>query len=222
MDIATTDETLRAALRSAFAAGVQGGDSAHDLAHAERVWANARTIRAAEGQGSARVLMAAAYLHDLVSLPKDDPARARASTLAAAAARPVVLRLGFDEDEAGAVCHAIVAHSFSAAVTPRTPEARMLRDADRLEALGAIGIARNFAVSGALGQAFFDPEDPFAWHRPLDDARFALDHWAVKLLRLPETMCTRAGRRLAEARCADMRAFLAMLARDLGTPPPEW
>jgi uncharacterized protein len=73
-------------------------------------------------------------------------------------------------------------------------EACIVQDADRLEALGAIGLARVFAVSGALGVALFDAEDPFADARTLDDRKFALDHFQTKLLRLPETMQTEIGR----------------------------
>ena len=80
-----------------------------------------------------------------------------------------------------------------------------LGDLDRLEALGAIGIARCFAVSGALGRSLFDQNDPFAHGRAADDSRFALDHFAVKLLRLPETFLTATGKRLAEGRAAAMR-----------------
>ncbi|HDO7482899.1 TPA: HD domain-containing protein, partial [Escherichia coli] len=75
----------------------------------------------------------------------------------------------FPAEKIEAVCHAIAAHSFSAQIAPLTTEAKIVQDADRLEALGAIGLARVFAVSGALGLALFDGEDPFAQHRPLDD-----------------------------------------------------
>ncbi|STF26181.1 putative phosphohydrolase [Escherichia coli] len=81
---------------------------------------------------------------------------------------------------------------------PLTTEAKIVQDADRLEALGAIGLARVFAVSGALGVALFDGEDPFAQHRPLDDKRYALDHFQTKLLKLPQTMQTARGKQLAQ------------------------
>lgn len=68
---------------------------------------------------------------------------------------------------------------FQRANRPLTTEAKIVQDADRLEALGAIGLARVFAVSGALGVALFDGEDPFAQHRPLDDKRYALDHFRL-------------------------------------------
>jgi len=196
-------------------------DSAHDLTHLDRVWANARAIAGNDVDGE--VLLAACYLHDLVNLPKDSPDRARASTLAAEAAAPILRDLGFDEDRIAAAQHAIAAHSFSAGIAPETPEARALRDADRLDALGAVGIARCFAVSGALGRALYDPADPFAAARDLDDRRQTLDHFRVKLLRLPADMLTEGGLTLAQTRAARMIRFLEDLAEEIGADlPPDW
>lgn len=196
-------------------------DSAHDLAHLDRVWANARAI--ASMDADEEVLLAACYLHDLVNLPKDSPDRDRASTLAAEAAAPILRDLGFDDSRIAAAQHAIAAHSFSAGIPPQTPEARVLRDADRLDALGAIGIARCFAVSGALGRPLYDPADPFASARDLDDRRQTLDHFRVKLLRLPADMLTEGGRALAQTRAARMIRFLEDLAAEIGADlPPDW
>ena len=215
---------LRAALRQALAAETDAdkGDAAHDLAHADRVWTHARTIAHGEGMAPSRVLLCAAYLHDLVTLPKDHPKRARAAMMSASAAGPVMQALGLTPTEIAQARHAIEAHSFSGGTEPQSPEARILRDADRLEALGAIGVARCFAVSGALGRPLFDAEDPFAVGRVPDDAVSALDHFAVKLLKLPDSFLTATGRRLAEERATVMRRYLADLARELGTPPPAW
>ncbi len=213
---------LRTALRAALASETGGGDSAHDLAHVDRVWSHARTIAHGEGMAPSRVLLCAAYLHDLVTLPKDHPKRARAAMMSATAAGPVMQALGLSPTEIAQARHAIEAHSFSGGTDPQSPEARILRDADRLEALGAIGVARCFAVSGALGRPLFHPEDPFAVSREMDDGAWALDHFAVKLLKLPETFLTPTGRRLAEERAAVMRRYLADLARELGAPPPGW
>ncbi|MDH5529976.1 MAG: HD domain-containing protein [Paracoccaceae bacterium] len=214
---------LRGALRDALLqASDTGGDSAHGLAHVERVWLHARTIAHGEGMAPSRVLLAAVYLHDLVHLPKDHPKRAQAAMLSATAAGPLMDALGMTRAEIAAARHAIEAHSFSGGTEPQTPEAQVLRDADRLEALGAVGIARCFAVSGALGRPLFDEEDPFARNRTPDDTRFALDHFAVKLLRLPETFLTATGRKLAEDRAAAMRRYLDDLAGELGAPPPNW
>ncbi|MCB2134559.1 MAG: HD domain-containing protein [Rhodobacteraceae bacterium] len=219
-----TLDALRAALREALLATLSGGgaDPSHGIDHADRVWTHARTIADGEGMEAGPVLLAAAYLHDLVTLPKDHPRRSEAATLSATAAGPVMEALGMSRVEIAAARHAIEAHSFSGGIEPQTPEARVLRDADRLEALGAVGIARCFAVSGALGRRLFDPDDPFACNRPLDDGANTLDHFAVKLLKLPDTFLTETGRRLADARAAVMRRYLQELAGELGAPPPRW
>lgn len=189
-------------------------DAAHDLAHLLRVLKTARRIAEEEGAHDPIVLTAAALLHDLVALPKNHPDRAQSSRLAAAAATELLQGLGFPEARLGAVAHAIEAHSFSAGIDPLTPEARALQDADRLDALGAIGLARCFAVSGALGRSLVDTEDPLAEHRPLDDGRWALDHVQVKLLRLPALMRTAAGRRIGAERAAFVEAFMRRMAAE--------
>lgn len=190
-------------------------DASHDISHMRRVRRTALEIAAMETGANKDVLIAAAYLHDLVNLPKSHPDRAKASTMSAEAARPILTELGMDEDTIAATCHAIEAHSFSAGIAPRTLEARILQDADRLDAIGAIGVARAFYIAAKLGSALFDPEDPFAKTRPLDDKRFALDHFEVKLLRLPEMMTTEGGRAVARQRTDFMRQFLDQLAGEL-------
>ncbi|MCT8158732.1 HD domain-containing protein [Pseudoruegeria sp. SHC-113] len=198
-------------------------DSAHDLAHLDRVWINCRRIAAGEGKGDLRLLAAGAYLHDLVNLPKSSPDRAGASRLAAQAAAPLLPPLGYDAAEIEAIGHIIEAHSFSAQIEPETTEAEILRDADRLDALGAIGIARNFAVAGQTGQALYHPEDPFATARALDDSRHALDHWRLKLLSLADGLRTETARQIAAERVRLMQCFLDQLAEDIGQVcPPDW
>ena len=213
---------LRAKLRDVVRTMSVGGDSGHDLAHADRVWAHARTIAHGEGVEVTPVLLCAAYLHDLVSVPKDHPKRNRAAMMSASAAGPVMQALGLSPTEIARARHAIEAHAYSGGTPPGSTEAKILRDADRLEALGAIGVARCFAVSGALDRSLFHPEDPFARDRAPDDQSYALDHFAVKLLKLPETFLTATGRKLAEDRAEKMRRYLVDLAGELGSPPPDW
>ena len=166
-------------------------------------------------------MLAASYLHDLVNLPKNDPNRHLASHQSAQESDSILGDLGFDAASIRATQHAIEAHSFSANIPPRTPEARILRDADRLDALGAIGIARTFVVAGALGRDLYDPDDPFAEARALDDLKFSLDHWKVKLLTLPVDMLTPAGRALAQERVSQMLGFLDTFADEIGHPIPD-
>ena len=130
--------------------------------------------------------------------------------------RVFLAAMGFPDAKLPAVHHAIAAHSFSARIAPETVEARILQDADRLEALGAIGIARMFAVTGQVGGGLFDPEDPMALRRPLDDRRFALDHLEVKLFGLVETMQTATGRAIAAERAEWMASFRTRLLSEIG------
>jgi len=191
-------------------------DGAHDLGHLRRVWRQAQVIARAEGGADATVLCVAAFLHDLVNLPKSHPDRASASRRSADAAVEWLADQGFSVAKLPSVHHAIAAHSFSARIPPTTPEARILQDADRLEALGAIGLARMFHVAGAGGKALFDAGDPMALDRPLDDRAFALDHLQVKLFGLVETMQTATGRALAEERAEWMASFRTRLLTEIG------
>lgn len=190
-------------------------DGAHDLGHLRRVWARAKLI-AMDEPCDLEILLAACMFHDLVNLPKSHPERARASTLSAEAACHFLRLDGFPDDKLSAVGHAIAAHSFSANITPMTPEARVLQDADRLEALGAIGIARMFHVSGAMGGGLFDAEDPMALNRPRNDRAYALDHIETKLLKLVDTMQTAPGRAMAIERADWMLSFRTRLLFEIG------
>ncbi len=197
-------------------------DSAHDAAHGDRVYRNALSIAADAEPVDDVVLICACYLHDLVTLPKNAPNRAEASRLSAEQAVPILRDLQLGEPQIYATQHAIIAHSFSAKVEPVTLEAKIVQDADRIDSLGAIGLARVFAVSGALNRPLFDGEDPFAQARPFDDSTYAIDHFHEKLLRLPETMQTQAGKALASSRAQVLRDYLRMLADELGHAAPDW
>ncbi|WP_024684425.1 HD domain-containing protein [Pseudomonas syringae] len=194
-------------------------DDSHDVSHLLRVWNNVCAIRDREG-GDARVLIAATLLHDCVSVEKDSPFRASASRLAAARASELLTEMGWDEQSIGSVAHAIEAHSFSAAITPLTLEARILQDADRLDSLGMIGVARTFYVSGRLGRALYDPNDPYASQRPYDDINFAVDHFHTKLLQLADGFQTATGAQLAKARHHRVKRFLDELMEEIAPLQP--
>ena len=191
-------------------------DGAHDLGHLDRVWKACRLIAAEEPGADADVLAAAAYFHDAVNLPKDHPERARASTLSADLAVAELAGMGFPEGKLAGVHHAIRAHSFSARIAPETVEARILQDADRLEALGAIGLARMFLIAGQMGAALFHAADPMALERELDDRRYSLDHLEVKLFPVAAGMQTAAGRRMAAERAEWMESFRTRLLSEIG------
>jgi uncharacterized protein len=192
-------------------------DPAHDLDHVKRVVANSRRIGELEG-ADAGILLPAAWLHDCVVVEKDSPDRQQASTLAADRARRHLSALGYPGDHFDDIAHAIEAHSFSAGIEPTTLEAKVLQDADRLDALGAIGVARCFMVGGALRRPVYDERDPFCRQRAADDERATIDHFFTKLLTLPRTMQTAAGRHEAERRARFLKQFLDQLESELPAP----
>jgi uncharacterized protein len=186
---------------------LERGDGSHDLSHLQRVWKYAAALQAAEG-GDAKILAAAVLLHDCVAMEKDSPRRSEASRLAASKASAVLRDLAWDAAAIAAVAHAIEAHGFSACVGAETLEAKILQDADRLDAIGMIGVARCFHVAGRLGHELYDRDDPCAQSRPRDDQRFALDHFYTKLLTLASGFQTKAGAELAHEKERRLRRFL--------------
>ena len=191
-----------------------GADGAHDLAHLERVWTNARHLMEQHPEADRLVVLAACFLHDLVNLPKDSPERAQASRRSADLARAELAREGFPESLLDGVVHAIEAHSFSGGVTPDTIEAKIVQDADRLDALGIVGLARMFYTAGRMGAAIAHPSDPLGAQRTLDDKAFALDHIKVKLAQLPALMHTAAAREMAADRMRQLEGFRDAFAEE--------
>jgi len=192
---------------AALAASHGDDDGAHDSAHLERVWRNAADLLGHHGEADPLVVLAASYLHDLVNLPKDDPDRNQASTRSAALAREHLATMDFPAAKLDAVAHAIAAHSFSAGIRAETIEAQIVQDADRLDGLGLVGLARLFYIAGRMGSSLAHPDDPLGTDRDFDDRRYALDHIMVKLAKLPGMMQTAGGRALAEVRLATLTRF---------------
>lgn len=117
-----------------------------------------------------------------------------------------------------AITHAILAHSFSRGIEPRTLEAGVVRDADRLDALGAIGIMRWGIVGGQrekTGRKPYQLDDPFVERHSLNDNLYMLDHFYTKLLKLEKGMMTETGLRLARRRTTFMRQFLDEFKHEL-------
>ncbi len=191
-------------------------DSAHDMSHLQRVWKHCDWINREDGlEVEPLVLMAAAYFHDIVNVPKDSSDRSQASSLAAERAKQLLGELSFPETCMEETLEAIRCHSFSAQLEAKSRAAQIVQDADRLEALGALGIARVFYVAGQMNSRLFDPADPFANERELDDRRYALDHFFVKLLRLKSSMHTDAGRRRAKELTSRLENFIEDLGEEL-------
>lgn len=191
-----------------------GDDGSHDAAHILRVFKNAMRIHAQEG-GDVTILAAAVLLHDCVSVEKNSPHRKEASRLAAEKATGILSEAGWTGEQTEAVFHAILTHSFSANIAPETIEAKILQDADRLDAIGMVGAARCFYIGGRMGSSLYDLADPTAQHRPLDDKRFAIDHFETKLFTLADGFQTRTGQALARERHQRLQTFLTQFLDEI-------
>ncbi|MBC7539090.1 MAG: HD domain-containing protein [Bacteriovorax sp.] len=189
-------------------------DPAHDLSHVKRVVSSAKAIAILEG-ANLEVVIPAAWLHDLVNLPKDHPERSMASRLAAKAALLFLTNVDYPKKYFPEIFHSIEAHSFSGGIYPETLEAKIVQDADRLDGLGAIGLARLFSISTQLNRPFYNVEDPFAANRPIDDKQNALDHIDTKLKKVVELMNTQSAKFEAIKRMSFIQDFLEQLKSEI-------
>jgi len=194
--ILTIDEA-----RAHYAAG---GDSTHDFDHVLRVYHLAERIGQAEGADIA-VLRTAALLHD-VARPDQDAGRVPEHA-AEGARRAREILAGQPPEFVEAVAHAIETHRFRVDRPPQTLEAKILYDADKLDCIGAVGIARAFAYGAHQGQRL--------WAAPDADEHTAMKEFTVKLSRVKHTLFTEAARILAEERHAFMVEFFERMATEV-------
>ncbi|TEU19439.1 MAG: HD domain-containing protein [Anaerolineales bacterium] len=183
-------------------------DVAHDFDHVLRVLALAEGIGQEEG-ANLEIVRAAALLHDIGGRQRSFHARTGAQQ-----AREILQ--GHPPEKVEAVAQAIATHSFREKSTPQTLEAQVLYDADKLDAIGAIGVARAYAVSGQMGHRLWAPVS--ADYQ--GEARGTPEHTAVhefvfKLSRLKETLFTPRAKVIAEERHRYMVGFFARLEREV-------
>ena len=189
-------------------------DPAHDFDHIVRVYKNAQQIIKKE-KVNEKLVLSAVLLHDIVSFPKSDKRSKNSSIESAKKAKTILKKYDFTLDEITIVCDAISEHSFSQKKIPKTIEGKILQDADRLDALGAIGIARVFATGGSLRRSFYNLDDPFCKKRIPDDKTWTLDHFFEKLLKLEFLMNTKSGKIEAEKRTEILKDFLKQLKYEI-------
>ncbi len=189
-------------------------DPAHDFGHIMRVYNNAKKIAKKE-KADQKLVLSAVLLHDIVSYPKSSK-RSKFSAIESAKKSKLILKkYDFTDAEIIIISDAIAEHSFSQNKVPKTFEGKILQDADRLDALGAIGIARVFATSGSLNRSFYNINDPFCNTRTPDDNLWAIDHFFNKLLKLESMMNTKSGKTEAKKRTKVLKVFLKQLKCEL-------
>ncbi len=183
-------------------------DSGHDWWHAVRVRNNARKISTEEG-GNIRIIETASLIHDLVDEKFFVPGKAEKEI------RSKLKNFEFTKDEIGHILSIITSMSFSKELDGSgfdSLEFRIVQDADRLDAIGAIGIARAFSYGGHKGREFYDPEIPFTEITSKQESRNStsptINHFYEKLLKLKDLMKTPTGKKMAEERHVFMKQFL--------------
>ena len=186
----------------------EGADAVHDFDHVLRVLALAERIGRAEG-ADMEIVRTAALLHD-AGRGQAEAKGIDHAVFAADRARDILD--GQPAAEVEAVAQAIAAHRFRTGPQPATLEAQVLFDADKLDAIGAVGVARAFAYGGAHGQRLWAPVgtvDVNLWTEEGDDPRnhTPVHEFVVELSRLKERLFTPTGRSIAEERHAIMVAF---------------
>ena len=189
-------------------------DSAHDFDHIMRVFKNAQKICKKENARE-KLVLSAVLLHDIVSYPKSDKRSKLSSIKSAEKSKKILKKFNFTKEEIQIISDAIRDHSFSRNKIPMTLEGKILQDADRLDAIGAIGIARVFAVSGSEKRPFYNVKDPFCKNRMPNDEIWALDHFYRKLLKLEFLMNTKSGKIEAKKRTKILKDFLNELKKEI-------
>jgi uncharacterized protein len=192
-----------------------GAESAHAFDHVLRVLALTEKIARAEGADLA-IVRAAALLHDITRAEEDAGNDLDHALSGARRAREILLARGVPTAQADAVAHAIATHRFRGTAAPQTLEAKILFDADKLDSIGAIGIARAYAVSGALNQRLWSDTAPVHATRDQHNANHtASAEFVVKLSKVRERLFTATARHIAEERHAFMTEFFARLEREV-------
>lgn len=193
---------------------IENNDPAHDFEHIMRVYKNAERIAKKEG-ADLKIVLTAALLHDIISYQKSDSRSNNSSSESAKEAQKILQRYDYERGEIKIISDAINDHSFSKGVVPETLEGKVLQDADRLDAIGAIGIARAFAVGGAERRVFYNTRDPFCITRSPNDSKWTLDHFYKKLLLLEKNMNTKTAKLEARQRIKIMKQFLEQLEYEI-------
>ena len=190
---------------------------AHDFEHIIRVYKNAEMISKQEESVDLDIVLAAALLHDLVVYPKGSSKTINSADDSAEIAKKILLEYkDYPREKIEKVADAIRTHSYSKRLVPETLEGKILQDSDRLDAIGAIGIARTFSVGGSENRSLYNPTDPFCEsERQLDDTQWTLDHIKKKLMILKNSMHTKTAKKIAEERTEFMELFLNQLRKEI-------
>lgn len=183
----------------------------HAWEHTQRVFQLCRYIGAAEGVDM-EVLLSAACLHDIGRAHQDATnGKVCHAEKGVELARPLIDPLPIADDRKSNILHCIHAHRFRKPPLPGTAEARVLFDADKLDAIGAVGVARAFQFAGEVGARLHNPNVDVENTRSYTSEDTGFREFKVKLSKIKDRMLTREGARMAKTRHAFMAAFFDRL-----------
>lgn len=192
-------------------------DLIHDTAHIVRV-VKMTLYLAEDTEADLDILLPAAILHDLVNVPKTSWENRKSASRKSSETAIRMLSMSVEPkspDHFDQIAHAIDAHSFSAGIEPKTLEAAIVQDADRLDSIGLIGVARCISYSGKIDRTLSHPTDPLARHRTPDEYTYCLDHFVTKLNTLVGLLRTPKARLIGERRHAKMIQFQTDISREI-------
>jgi uncharacterized protein len=212
--ISAVPPAVIARVRKEAGAFFRGARGSHDADHTERVLRLALRIGRKE-KADVGILTLAALLHD-VGRGEEDRSNGKVchSRSGAALAGGILERHGLDPETVRAVVHCVRSHRYRGRAKPRTLEARVLFDADKLDSIGAVGIGRAFLFAGEVGARLHDKDIDIARTKPYTREDTAYREYLVKLRHVRDRMTTREGRRIAAGRHRFMSAFFDRLNRE--------
>jgi uncharacterized protein len=211
---------------------MEGASPAHDITHVMRVYNLCLELAKYEPKVDLDILRTAALLHDIARTKEDKDVRAGFlhvdhAALGAERSAKILRELGYSEDKIERVKHCIASHRFRGENPPRTVEAKILSDADKLDVLGATGIARSFTIGGENGQKIYSdtPVDEYikenlaggrANGRIIDPSKHASNlEFETKFKHIPDKLYTQRAREIARERREYMRQFFERLKREI-------
>ncbi len=181
----------------------RSSDGVHDFDHIRRVYAMATRLAREEG-ADVEIVQAAALLHDVADSAAGTPERENHHIASADAAEPVLRDEGWSPDRISAVQHCIRSHRFRhKEETPQTLEAKILFDSDKLDVLGAVGVARTIAYAAMAGQPSYSPPSQRFLQTGIKEPgepHSAYHEHLFKLVKIKDLLFTRTARQIAAER----------------------
>ncbi len=209
------NDRLRSELVENVKRNINSEDPSHDILHTLRVLSNAENISKEEG-GDLDVVTPAALFHDIVCYPKNSPKNRFSVKESAEYAETILTKMPeYPQEKIKRVKSAILSTSFTYGKETESIEDEIVQAADMLDAVGVISVMRTYGSSGVMKRAFYEPNDPFAEHRELDDMKYGLDLFYTRLLTIQDKIKTKTAQKIAKRRTMILVKILDEFRKEL-------